>query len=65
MSECKDEVFAKWWPLTQSLTLVRAPCRRVARAMKAEAKRAHHSTGAVYEFGEDLRVQPPYCLDLQ
>lgn len=50
MSECKDEVFERWWPLTQSLTLVRAPCRRVVRAMKAEAKRAHNSTGAIYEF---------------
>ena len=46
----KDPVFEKWWPLGQSLTLVLAPIRRVARAMKAEERRAYGSTGAVCEF---------------
>jgi hypothetical protein len=46
----KDPVFEEWWPLGQALTLVRAPIRRVARAMKAEGKRAYGSTGAVHEF---------------
>lgn len=50
MNDWKDTVFEKWWPLSQAMTLVRAPIRRVAKSMKAEGRRAKNSTGANYEY---------------
>lgn len=50
MSPWKDDVFEKWWPLAQSLTLVRANLRHTVKAMKADAKRLHKRTGAEYGF---------------
>jgi hypothetical protein len=39
MSAIKDQVFEDWWPLGQSLTLVRAPITRVALAFEQEGVR--------------------------
>jgi hypothetical protein len=50
MVSWKDEVFEDWWPLAQAMTLVRAPVRSVAKALRAEAQRHHELTGAIYEF---------------
>ncbi len=50
MALTKDPIFEEWWPLGQALTLVRAPIRQVAKAMKAEGKRAFHSEGIVYDY---------------
>jgi len=39
MSAVKDQVFEDWWPLGQSMTLVRVPISRVALAFEQEGMR--------------------------
>lgn len=43
-SDWKDDVFEKWWPLTQATTLVRAPIDDVAQALEGEGDRATDTT---------------------
>jgi len=55
----KDEVFADWWPLGQSMVLVRAPFREATRAMRNQADEWSRRVGATYRF-DWLRVS---CID--
>jgi len=50
MSQWKDEVFEKWWPLGQSLILVRGSIQTTVKAMKADTERLQQVTGGRFRF---------------
>lgn len=55
----KDKVFEDWWPLGQSMILVRAPFRRSATALQNQAYEWQCRVGATYRF-DWLRIS---CID--
>lgn len=55
----KDKVFEDWWPLGQSMILVRAPFRRAATALQNQAYEWQQRVGAIHRF-DWLRVS---CID--
>jgi hypothetical protein len=44
MAAWKDQIFEDWWPLGQSMILVRAPIPRVAKAVREEAQRLNEGS---------------------
>lgn len=55
----QDKVFEDWWPLGQSMILVRVPFRRSATALQNQAYEWQCRTNAAHRF-DWLRVS---CLD--